>query len=375
MYPEPVRLAWDANPAEDRVSGYKVFWGAKSYNYCCWLDVGLVTETGYIDIPVGNYINVKAYRHHTAPWVFYWDLDESAEGYIFYWGSEPGVYTDSLDVGLVTSAEIPMPVNSHYALTYYYTDADGNRVETDYSPERYFAEYIESAYAEEIQPAIAPACRGSINYYFIENDVSHEDLIFFWDCQSDSAKGGSNLGSDIIGTKTNNGSYVGDGIISNYYDNVDNTSYISFASGGTFNHSEGTIALCVRPQTSLLNDNWFGVGANGSNFIHLYEATDSTFRASFNFGGTIEYLTSSATYTIDKWYWVVLRWKDGEFAQIWVAGVLEDHQTAMGTWNGGSIYGDIYFGSNHLGVNNSNVHIGRAFISNKADTPEMGQCP
>src|SRR5581483_5849854 len=35
-----------------------------------------------------------------------WDTSQGAAGYILYWGRQPGIYTNSLNVGAATSAQV-----------------------------------------------------------------------------------------------------------------------------------------------------------------------------------------------------------------------------------------------------------------------------
>jgi hypothetical protein len=116
----PVKLAWDANDPAEAVEGYKLHWGNESGIYCCWLDVGLVTQSGVIDIPLDSYIAATAYKTCTQEMVDYTDPDD------------------------------PDYVNPCQSV--------GQELESDYSDEILFA-------------SIASACCGSINYQWIDKMV------------------------------------------------------------------------------------------------------------------------------------------------------------------------------------------------------------
>jgi hypothetical protein len=108
---EPVKLGWDANDPAEGVEGYKLYWGNASGDYCCWLDVGAVTQSGVIDIPFDSYVAATAYRTCTQA-----DVDD----------------------GLCNQV--------------------GDIMESDYSDELLFA-------------SVASACCGSINYQWTDKVI------------------------------------------------------------------------------------------------------------------------------------------------------------------------------------------------------------
>jgi hypothetical protein len=117
---EPVKSGWDANDPAEGVEGYKLYWGNASGDYCCWLDVGAVTESGIIDIPLDSYIAATAYLVCTQENVDY------------------------------TNPNNPDYVNRCQSV--------GQIVESSYSTEILFA-------------SIASACCGSINYQWTDKVI------------------------------------------------------------------------------------------------------------------------------------------------------------------------------------------------------------
>lgn len=62
-----------------------------------------------------------------------WDPSDDATGYRLYWGTESGVYSQSQDVGNITSYTVPLLVNT---ITYYFSVTAYNEAgESDYSSE------------------------------------------------------------------------------------------------------------------------------------------------------------------------------------------------------------------------------------------------
>lgn len=90
---EPVKLGWDANDPAEGVEGYKLYWGNASGDYCCWLDVGAVTESGVIDIPLDSYIAVTAYNEtgesDYSTEIFFTSIESACCGSIVYEWIEP----------------------------------------------------------------------------------------------------------------------------------------------------------------------------------------------------------------------------------------------------------------------------------------------
>ncbi|NIT58225.1 MAG: hypothetical protein GWN00_18935, partial [Aliifodinibius sp.] len=70
----PVNLTWDTYT--DTADGFKLYWGEATRNYCCWLDLGLVTESGVVDIPYFNFITLTAYRICTQELIDYTDPND-----------------------------------------------------------------------------------------------------------------------------------------------------------------------------------------------------------------------------------------------------------------------------------------------------------
>lgn len=58
-----VRLAWDANPPDDPVDGYRLRYGPESGSHTTAIDVGLVT-TYVVEVPAGveSFFTVTAYN-------------------------------------------------------------------------------------------------------------------------------------------------------------------------------------------------------------------------------------------------------------------------------------------------------------------------
>lgn len=135
-----VKLAWDPSPHAE-VTHYRVYWGYQSRTYSTWFDVGNVTNTTVGDLADGtryffavtartddgqesDYSNEVEY---TTPWPppaapvvelslgdNPWEVrltwspspDSRVTNYRVFWGTQSGAYSDSRDVGNVTTATV-----------------------------------------------------------------------------------------------------------------------------------------------------------------------------------------------------------------------------------------------------------------------------
>jgi hypothetical protein len=63
-YADPVHLAWDANPANENVAGYKLYLGAAPYQWAGSVDVGNVTDYIFTNVQSSTYFAATAYNEY-----------------------------------------------------------------------------------------------------------------------------------------------------------------------------------------------------------------------------------------------------------------------------------------------------------------------
>jgi hypothetical protein len=209
-------------------------------------------------------------------------------------------------------------------------------------------------------------------------DTPYKDLCFFWDCQSDSAKGGANLATSKTGTKDASAQYVaGAALVGTYgFDsngagngiNFDNTSL------DIFDLTHGTIVVWFNIQTLPAASEYIvSGGVNSSDYMGIlvqsdgdiefrYVVNSSPFNATYAVGIiTGEWHCAKIQFSDSDNLGYVSRYFDGE-----PLGTTVVNQAVSSQTNSDLVFANRY--DDQYGVD---VFIGRAFVTTDPNTPEI----
>jgi hypothetical protein len=216
-------------------------------------------------------------------------------------------------------------------------------------------------------------------------DNPHADLTFFWDCQasgSGAAKGGANLATDY--TVTLNGSaaitsgaaLVGTNGLDIVGSDGTHSASVPIASADIIDGRKGSVGIWINPQTFTAALDYFLCFGNDSNNLSVtFNSTDYVYCV-YEANNSTKTVTGTTDFTslTGKWAYIRFDWADadnGSFIRLKVNGVEEDFDSTVTESFTNPSSNTLYIGASRLGDNSTDSFIGRVFISNNPNTPEI----
>jgi len=295
--------------------------------------------------------------------------------FLFSWDSGQDFLLMAIDGQVIgTANSIGVASNDP---TYFYLNADQDTL-SGYSGDYIFDEI--KTFSECVLPYGA---------YFIGNgaglladiDNPHADLCFFWDCQeigSGKARGGANLassadvwqsGSPVLDTT--------DALVGTYCFDTDGINGGKVTEGvvnsDLIDGSKGAVLIWVNPQSydSSSRTFWSYIVSASYRIQLLFDASDEL-QFQYVANGNAQAVNSGVSLTTGVWACVKATWDNEVSDEIH----LYINKIEVGTpdnlpdaWSGTG--GNIAIGGYYGASDDADVKIGRVFISNNPDTPEI----
>ena len=346
---QAISLTWDASISTD-VGGYKIYYGSASGQYNHINDVGnTLTHTLSAPLPfyasVSAYSNSKYWQETSITGVTQWPLNlpeliAPAIGYKIYWGTSPGIYTNTQDIGSSTNYIIT-GLNS--AITYY-LNASTYSVVGDILPE--------SGYSNEVSIIDNAPIAGLVAAYgFDELNGS---------AVTDSS-GNSNAGTIFEATRIPTGKY-GKAL---QFDGVND--WVTVNDSASLDLSTGmTLEAWVYPQS--LTSGWDNVilkEAVGHDVYSLYSNNNNHVPVSAFDNGSIRILPGPNQLPVNQWTHLVSTY-DGQYLRLYVNGKEVANSAQNGLIQQSS--GVLRIGGNSIWGEFSQCYIDEVRIYNKALT-------
>lgn len=144
---------------------------------------------------------------------------------------------------------------------------------------------------------------------------AHSDIVFYWDCESLTAKRTSGLSANVLGVKTGttNDITTESKLLGTYgFDNGSEgtTNRVDFTVGSEILMAKGRAGFWINPQALVgASHGLFGILADSINYLSIFSDTSTSIKLRYAANGTTRD-SVGLTVPTTGWFWVDVMWSD-----------------------------------------------------------------